>query len=319
MQHIGLKNPNADLAKLGLSELGKVYWNTSPEELTELSVQLGEGEVADSGALVINTGKYTGRAPKDKFIVKDAITENAVHWNDFNQPIAPEYFDKLQTRLTEYLKGKDVYVRDAYACAHPDYQMSLRVIGEKPWQSLFCYNMFLRPSEEQIQTIEPEWIVINAPGCSADPATDGTRQDNFAVVNFTKKMILVGGTAYTGEIKKGIFTILNFILPHEKDVLAMHCSANVGADGDTAVFFGLSGTGKTTLSADPTRGLIGDDEHGWSKDSIFNFEGGCYAKTINLSAEKEPQIYAAVRPGALSEYFSKFLLNLLASSLAFLS
>lgn len=301
MQHIGLKNPNADLTKVGLSELGKVYWNTDPAELVEIAVNNGQGEVADSGALAVNTGKFTGRAPKDRFIVKDATTENSVDWNNINQPFTQENFDKLHAKIAEYLKGKDVFVRDAYACAHPDYRLNLRVVGEYPWQSIFAYNMFLRPTNAEVENHEPEWTVINAPGCLANPETDGTFNQNFAIINFTKKMIIVGGTAYTGEIKKGIFSVLNYTLPHNKGVLSMHCSANVGAEGDTAIFFGLSGTGKTTLSADPERGLIGDDEHGWSADSIFNFEGGCYAKCINLSEEKEPQIFSAIKPGALLE------------------
>ena len=301
MQNIGLKDPNADLTSLGLSELGNVYWNTAPSELAEMAVKNGQGELADSGALVIMTGKFTGRSPKDRFIVKDATTENSVDWNKINQPISTECFDKLYTKVTEYLKGKDVYVRDAYACAHPDHRLNLRVVGEFPWQSIFAYNMFLRPTEDEIKTQTPEWTVLSAPGCLADPATDGTDAENFSVINFTKKTILIGGSAYTGEIKKGIFSVLNYTLPHDKGVLSMHCSANVGEDGDTAIFFGLSGTGKTTLSADPNRGLIGDDEHGWSDDSIFNFEGGCYAKCIDLSAEKEPQIFGAIKPGALLE------------------
>lgn len=301
MQHIGLKNPDANLATVGLSDLGNVYWNTDPAELTDIAVKLGEGEVADSGALVIKTGKFTGRAPKDKYIVKDSVTEGSVDWGNTNQPVTTETFDKLHGRISAYLKGKDVFVRDAYACAHPDYRMNLRVVGESPWQSTFAYNMFLRPTDDEIKTQTPEWTVISAPGCLAVPAEDGITNENFAVINFTKKMIIIGGTAYTGEIKKGIFSVLNYTLPHDKGVLSMHCSANVGKDGDTAIFFGLSGTGKTTLSADPNRGLIGDDEHGWSADSIFNFEGGCYAKTINLAADKEPQIFGAIKAGALLE------------------
>lgn len=301
MEQIGLRNPNADLAGLGLSDLKKVYWNTAPEELTTMAVELGQGKLADSGALSVNTGKFTGRAPKDRFIVKDDTTADSVDWNNINQPITPENFDKLYNKVVSYLNGKDVYVRDGYACAHPDYRLNLRVVGEYPWQSIFAYNMFLRPTDAEIEAHDPEWTVLAAPGCFADPATDGTNNPNFAVINFTAKKIIIGGTAYTGEIKKGIFSVLNYTLPHDKGVLSMHCSANKGNDGDVAVFFGLSGTGKTTLSADPDRPLIGDDEHGWSAESVFNFEGGCYAKCIDLSAEKEPQIFNAIKPGALLE------------------
>jgi phosphoenolpyruvate carboxykinase (ATP) len=194
-----------------------------------------------------------------------------------------------------------VWVRDAYACADPAYRLNIRVINENPWSNLFAHNMFLRPEEHELENFEPEWHIIQAPGFKADPAVDGTRQHNFAVLSFTHKTILIGGTGYTGEMKKGIFSVLNYILPHDKNVLSMHCSANMGKEGDVAVFFGLSGTGKTTLSADPNRKLIGDDEHGWTNDSVFNFEGGCYAKTIDLSEEKEPEIFHAIRPGALVE------------------
>ncbi|MFM7682118.1 MAG: phosphoenolpyruvate carboxykinase (ATP), partial [Bacteroidota bacterium] len=196
---------------------------------------------------------------------------------------------------------KDVYVRDAYACADPNFRLNIRVVTELPWSNLFAYNMFLRPSDAELESFDPEWHVVCIPSFKADPAIDGTRQHNFAILNFTKKMILIGGTGYTGEIKKGIFSALNFILPHQKNVLSMHCSANIGEDGDTAIFFGLSGTGKTTLSSDPNRRLIGDDEHGWSDNSVFNFEGGCYAKTIDLTREKEPQIFDAIKFGALLE------------------
>ncbi len=301
MQNVGIKNEKVGLDSVGLKNIDTAYWNLSPATLTQHALDQKQGVLADSGALVIDTGTFTGRAPKDKYTVKDSVTENSVNWGEVNIPIAPEYFDKLHAKMVDYLEGKTIYVRDAYACAHPEYQMNLRVIAEKPWQSLFAYNMFLRHSEETLKTVTPEWTVICVSDFEADPATDGTRSKNFAILNFTKKMILIGGTGYTGEIKKGIFSVLNYVLPHDKGVLSMHCSANIGSDGDTAIFFGLSGTGKTTLSADPNRGLIGDDEHGWSDDSVFNFEGGCYAKCVDLTAEKEPQIFAAVRPGALLE------------------
>ena len=203
--------------------------------------------------------------------------------------------------MVAYLQNKEVYVRDAYACADEKHRMNIRVATEFPWSNLFADNMFLRPTKEEVLNFEPEWRIVCAPGFYADPETDGTRQHNFAVLNFTKKMILIGGTAYTGEIKKGIFSVLNYVLPHDKNVLSMHCSANVGKDGDTAIFFGLSGTGKTTLSADPERKLIGDDEHGWDGDTVFNFEGGCYAKCIDLTQEKEPQIWDAIKFGSIVE------------------
>jgi phosphoenolpyruvate carboxykinase (ATP) len=212
----------------------------------------------------------------------------------------------MYDKLTQYLSGKEIWVRDCYACADPKFRLNIRVINENPWSNLFAYNMFLRPSEDQLEQFTADWHIIQAPSFKADPVVDGTRQHNFAMVSFTRKTILIGGSGYTGEMKKGIFTILNYILPHDKQVLSMHCSANMGKDGDTAIFFGLSGTGKTTLSADPHRSLIGDDEHGWTNDTIFNFEGGCYAKTIDLSEEKEPEIYHAIKPGALVENVTFF-------------
>ena len=294
--------PIDHLLQLGLSESSNIHYQLSPEELVQQAVDLGQGTLNNTGALIINTGEFTGRSPQDKFIVKDAITENTVNWNNFNLPIDEKYFHQLKKKLVNHLAGKDeVWVRDCYACAHPDYRINIRVINENPWSNLFAYNMFLRPHEEELESFKPDWHIIQAPEFHADAAVDGTRQRNFAIVSFTHKTILIGGTGYTGEIKKGIFTILNYILPQEKNVLSMHCSANVGEKGDTAIFFGLSGTGKTTLSADPERKLIGDDEHGWTNDSVFNFEGGCYAKVIDLSEEKEPEIYHAIRPGALVE------------------
>lgn len=301
MTQNGTKNPNATLEDLGIKN-ATVNWNISPADLAKKSLELNMATENSTGAINVKTGKFTGRSPKDRFIVKDAITEDAVWWGDINIPFSSEAFDKLYDDVVEYLSGKEVWTRDAYACSDPKFRMNLRVTTELPWLNMFAYNMFLRPSEEEILSFDPEWNVIDAPGFVADPAVHGTRQGNFAILNFTKKIAIVGGTGYTGEIKKGIFSALNFILPHQKDTLSMHCSANVGEDGDTAIFFGLSGTGKTTLSADPKRKLIGDDEHGWSSDNtVFNFEGGCYAKCIDLSAEKEPDIFAAVKPGALLE------------------
>lgn len=293
--------PLEGLKKLGLNPTQKIHYQLSPAELTEQAVQRGEGVLNDTGALLINTGKFTGRSPKDKFTVKDALTENTVHWNDFNIPIEENKFFQLKEKMLAHLNGKELWVRDCHACADEAFRLRLRVINENPWSNLFCYNMFIRPEEKDLENFEPQWHVIQAPSFKADPAVDGTRAENFAVLSFTHKTILIGGTGYTGEMKKGIFTMLNFVLPTKANVLSMHCSANMGADGDTAIFFGLSGTGKTTLSADPNRKLIGDDEHGWNNDSVFNFEGGCYAKCIDLSEEKEPEIYHAIRPGALVE------------------
>ena len=250
----------------------------------------------------MNTGKFTGRSPLDRFIVKDAATKYEVWWSNINLPFEEEKFDKLYQKVVSYLSEKELFVRECYACADEKYKLSIRVINEYPWSNMFAYNMFLRPAEEELHDFSPEWTVISAPGFMADANQDSTRQHNFAILNFTKRIALIGGTGYTGEIKKGIFSALNFILPVYKNTLPMHCSANVGKDGDTAIFFGLSGTGKTTLSTDPNRSLIGDDEHGWtSENTIFNFEGGCYAKVINLSQENEPEIYAAIKKGAILE------------------
>ena len=294
--------PTKRLLKLGLKNTESIHYQLSPEELVQDTIRIGEGVLNDTGALVIRTGEFTGRSPKDKFTVKDETTADSVYWNDFNIPIDQKYFDIIFKKVTDYLATiPEIWVRDCYACADPRYRLNIRVVNEKPWNNLFAYNMFLRPTEEELEAFEPAWQILSAPGLKLDPNECGTRQSNAAVVSFKHKMILIAGTGYTGETKKGIFTILNYILPHEKNVLSMHCSANMGADGETAIFFGLSGTGKTTLSADPNRKLIGDDEHAWTSDNIFNFEGGCYAKTINLTEEKEPEIYQAIRPGALVE------------------
>ena len=301
MNDYGLKSKDANLKTLGLGNVANAFWNLPPAQLVEESLILGMGELASSGALAIDTGEFTGRSPKDRFIVEDDITRDTVWWGNINIKFDSEKFDLLYGKLCAYLSNRDVYVRDAYACADENYRLNLRVVTEYPWSNQFASNMFLRPTKDEIESFEPEWHVICAPGFEANPEIDGTRQHNFAVINFTKKKIIIGGTGYTGEIKKGIFSVLNYLLPQEKNVLSMHCSANIGEDGDTAVFFGLSGTGKTTLSADPNRKLIGDDEHGWSESSVFNFEGGCYAKCISLSREKEPQIWDAIKFGAILE------------------
>lgn len=280
----------------------KINYQLSPDELHKITIEKGLGVEASSGALAINTGEFTGRSPQDRFIVKDEITKDRIWWGDINIPFESDKFERLYNKITNYLSNKEVFVRDSYVCADDNYRTNIRVVNEYPWSNLFVYNMFIRPTEEELESFEPEWTVINAPGFTADPEIDGTRQHNFAIIDFTRKIAIVGGTGYTGEIKKGIFSSLNFILPVFKNTLPMHCSANVGKDGDTAIFFGLSGTGKTTLSADPNRKLIGDDEHGWTNENtIFNFEGGCYAKVIDLTEEKEPDIYRAIKKGAILE------------------
>lgn len=296
----GKKGTDSSIENLGIKN-ATVNWNLSSEELSEISVNKGQAKLTSTGAIAVDTGEFTGRSPKDRFIVKDDITKDEVWWGNINIPFEPAKFDQLLDKMVKHLDNKELYVRDAYACADPKYRMNIRIINEKPWSNLFAYNMFLRPTDKEIENFEPEWTIVSAPGFKANPEVDGTRQHNYAILNFTRKMILVGGTGYTGEIKKGIFSALNFILPAQKGVLSMHCSANIGKDGDTALFFGLSGTGKTTLSADPDRKLIGDDEHGWSEESIFNFEGGCYAKCIDLTEEKEPDIFRAIKAGALLE------------------
>lgn len=289
LDEYGIKNAN-------------IKYQLSPEELHNIVIEKGQGSEANSGAIAVNTGEFTGRSPKDRFIVEDSITKDRIWWGDINIPFNSDKFEALYNKVTHYLSDKEVFVRDSYACADNNYKLNIRVINEYPWSNMFAYNMFLRPEAEDLKTFTPEWTIINAPGFMADPEIDGTRQHNFAILDFTRKIALIGGTGYTGEIKKGIFSALNFILPVFKNTLPMHCSANVGKQGDTSIFFGLSGTGKTTLSADPNRKLIGDDEHGWTKENtVFNFEGGCYAKVIDLSAEKEPEIYGAIKHGAILE------------------
>jgi phosphoenolpyruvate carboxykinase (ATP) len=289
------------LNNLGIKNATIRYQLTS-NELHQETLQKEQGVESSLGAIGVNTGEFTGRSPMDRFIVKDEITKDEVWWSNINLPFEEDKFDQLYDKVVNYLSEKEIYVRDSYACADENYKLNIRVVNEYPWSNMFAYNMFLRPTEEELKDFSPEWTVINAPGFMADATIDGTRQHNFAILNFSKKIALIGGTGYTGEIKKGIFSALNFILPIYKNTLPMHCSANVGKDGDTAIFFGLSGTGKTTLSTDPNRSLIGDDEHGWTaENTVFNFEGGCYAKVINLSQEQEPEIFAAIKKGAILE------------------
>lgn len=288
-----------DLSYLNLNSDQSLY-QLDVAQLVEEALKNGEGTLANTGALAIDTGKFTGRSPKDRFIVCDELTEGSVWWGDINIKFSPENFDSLLKKVTTHLNQQKYYVRDAYACADENYKTTIRVVTETAYQNLFANNLFLRFGKEEVVET-PEWTIIAAPTFFADPAVDGTRQGNFSILNFSKKMILIGGSGYTGEIKKGIFSVLNFMLPEQRNTLSMHCSANVGEAGDTAIFFGLSGTGKTTLSADPERGLIGDDEHGWGKETIFNFEGGCYAKCVDLTEEKEPQIFKAIKFGSLLE------------------
>ncbi|MFM6975830.1 MAG: phosphoenolpyruvate carboxykinase (ATP) [Sphingobacteriaceae bacterium] len=294
-----------DLSYLNLQDAAIKYYQLSPAELVEHALKNKEGQLADSGALAADTGEFTGRSPKDRFIVADKLTEHNVWWGDINIKFSPEKFDSLFLKVSQHLSAKPIYVRDAYACADPEFKLGIRVITETAYQNLFANNLFLRPEPHTLDE-KPEWSILAAPSFKADAAIDGTRQHNFCIINFTRKIILIGGTGYTGEIKKSIFSVLNFLLPHEHKVLSMHCSANQGPAGDTAIFFGLSGTGKTTLSADPARDLIGDDEHGWSANSVFNFEGGCYAKCVDLSEEKEPEIYHAIKFGSLLENINFF-------------
>lgn len=288
LNSIGIKNSNS-------------LWNLSASELTEETLRLNQGVLTDTGALAVDTGEFTGRSPKDKYTVFDEKSKDTIWWSDVNFKFDSKKFDSLYDKVANYLSEKKIYVRDSYACADKNYRLSVRVVTELPWSNLFSNNLFIRPSKDELTNFNPEWTILNAPGFKADSKVDGTRQHNFTILNLTKKIILIGGSGYTGEIKKSIFTLLNYILPHEKNVLSMHCSANVGKNGDAAIFFGLSGTGKTTLSADPNRGLIGDDEHGWADKTIFNFEGGCYAKCVNLTVEKEPEIFKAIKAGALLE------------------
>lgn len=302
MLETGIKSKKSGLEAAGIKKVKEAHWNLEPSHLTEEALKNGEGVLTDTGALMCDTGKFTGRAPQDRFIVEDDLTKDKVWWGNINKPISPENFDRLHSKMLGYLEERKVYVRDAYAGADKTHRLKLRVINTLAWHNLFSYNMFIRPEEYKLPDFEPNFTVICCPDFEADPETDGTRQNNFAIINFTKRMILIGGTQYSGEIKKGIFSVMNFLLPTNDNVLPMHCSANMGIEKrDTAIFFGLSGTGKTTLSADPERLLIGDDEHGWTEKNVFNFEGGCYAKAIDLTEENEPDIFRAIKFGAIAE------------------
>ncbi len=279
---------------------GSLHHNTSRHELIELALARGEGRIASTGALATETGQHTGRSASDKFTVRDAETENAVWW-DNNKPMEPRHFDALYEDFLAYAQNKDLFVQDLYAGADPEHRLNTRVYCELAWHALFIQHLLIEPAENELAGFVPEFTVVNLPSFRADPERHGTASQTVIACNFARRLVLIGGTQYAGEIKKSVFTYLNYLLP-AKDVMPMHCSANVSPKGEAAVFFGLSGTGKTTLSADSSRTLLGDDEHGWSERGIYNFEGGCYAKTIRLSAEAEPEIYAAVnRPGAILE------------------
>jgi len=282
------------LANHGLQPRMDVYWNLSPARLYEESFARNDGRLAHMGAIATATAPHTGRSPNDRFVVRDSSTEKVVDWGKVNAPVSAEHYETLKTDLVAYLNARDLFVRDARAGADDSYGITVRVVSESPWHSLFAYNMFLRLTPDELERAVPQFTVLHAPHFKADPERHGTSTETAIVVNFKAREVLVAGTRYAGEIKKSIFSVLNHILP-EKGVFPMHCSANVGRDGDVALFFGLSGTGKTTLSADPERGLIGDDEHGWSSHGVFNFEGGCYAKTIHLSPLGEPEIFRATQ------------------------
>ncbi len=291
-EYIGNGRGRIGLDALGIVPRNDVHWNLIVPALYEQATLNGEGKIASGGPLVVNTGVHTGRSPRDKFVVKERSSQDDVDWGAVNQAFTAEQFDALHNLVAAHLADKKLYVEDVFAGADQRYQMHVRVVSEFAWHALFVRNLFVRPSQSDLPDFAPQFTILAAPTFEADPARDGTRSKTFVILDFAKRMILIGGTWYAGEMKKSIFTVLNYVLPLQ-GVLPMHCSANVGDNGDAALFFGLSGTGKTTLSADSTRGLIGDDEHGWSDNGIFNFEGGCYAKVIKLSQSSEPEIYAA--------------------------
>nr|WP_283937758.1 phosphoenolpyruvate carboxykinase [Sphingomonas hankyongi] len=287
--------PRKGLDAQGIATDAEIFWNLTTAPLVEHAVRRGEGLLAKNGPLLVDTGKFTGRSVKDKFVVRDGTTEETINWGKINQPMSPEHWATLKADFLEAVKGQDeLFVADLYGGSQPEYRVNVRVITQMAWHNLFVRTLLVRPDAGELAGFEPEYTIINLPSFKADPERHGCRSDTVIAVNFTEKMILIGNTEYSGEMKKGVFGLLNFLLPAQ-GVMPMHCSANIGADGRSAIFFGLSGTGKTTLSADASRTLIGDDEHGWSDTAVFNFEGGCYAKMINLSAEGEPEIYATTK------------------------
>lgn len=295
-------NPsNFNLHELGINTSGTVFYNLDKVELIEHSIRNNQGVLAKNGALVVNTGEFTGRSPKDRFIVKDEITENNVWWSNINVSFDSNKFNSLYNKMIQFIADKNLYIKEVYACADKNFRFNVRLIAELPWSAIFVENMFNNYSINDLKDFIADWTVLCIPSFRAIPEIDGTRQHNFSILNFSKKIAIIGGSAYTGEIKKGVFSVLNFLLPTQNQILPMHCSVNEGEKGDSAVFFGLSGTGKTTLSTSADRILIGDDEHAWINDEVFNFEGGCYAKTIDLTPESEPEIYNAIQFGALLE------------------
>ncbi|MBU5675343.1 phosphoenolpyruvate carboxykinase (ATP) [Alkaliphilus sp. MSJ-5] len=278
----------------------KVHYNLPTQQLIDIAVEKEDGYIAKSGALCINTGKYTGRSPNDRFIVDEPLVHNHINWSKGNKSISSEKFENLFNKAMDYIDNKELFIFDGFVGADLEYRMPIRVINEFAYQNLFAQQMFIKPKEGERENFKPEFTVVALPNLKAVPEVDGTNSEVFIIISFEKKVVLIGGTKYSGEIKKSIFTVMNYLLPF-KNVLPMHCSANIGEGGDVALFFGLSGTGKTTLSADKNRRLIGDDEHGWTENGVFNFEGGCYAKCINLTEEHEPQIWNAIKDGAILE------------------
>ena len=288
------------LEKLGILNPSAVYRNLTPAQLTEAALRRGEGTLSNKGALVVKTGKYTGRSANDKFIVDSKGVHDKIAWGKVNKPVSQEGFDALYEKVVAYLQNREIFIFDGFAGADPKYTKSFRIVNELASQNLFIHQLLRRPSAEDLANFKEDYTIIAAPGFKCDPERDGTRSEAAIMIDYEKHIVLIAGTQYSGEIKKSVFSVMNYVLP-EMGVFPMHCSANIGKEGDSAVFFGLSGTGKTTLSADPNRILIGDDEHGWADDSVFNFEGGCYAKCINLSPEGEPEIYNAIKFGSLVE------------------
>ncbi|MCC6587812.1 MAG: phosphoenolpyruvate carboxykinase (ATP) [Bryobacterales bacterium] len=300
MQNAGVRPSKYGLELHGFTNWDIAYWNLGTAKLVEAAIQRHEGVLAGNGALVVRTGHFTGRSPKDKFVVRDETTDKTVNWGSVNQPMSAANFDLLYRKVLAHFQGQEIFVQDLLAGADTQYQMPVRVVTRRAWHALFGRQLFLRQAYENLEDHNPAFTLIFAPYFQANPEEDGTKSSTCIVINFARKLVLILGTSYAGELKKSVFTILNYLLP-DQGVLPMHCSANVGSDGKTALFFGLSGTGKTTLSADPNRGLIGDDEHGWSDHGVFNFEGGCYAKCIRLSRKNEPQIWDAIRFGTVLE------------------
>ena len=293
MPETGLRNPLFGIDKSNVKTTGQVFYNLNAAELTEHAIRRGEATLTAHGALLATTGQHTGRSPKDKFIVRNDLTEDKVWW-DNNKPLSPEHFEILYQDMLKHAENMDLFVQDLRGGADPKNELPVRVINEYAWHSIFIRNMLIRPTAEELATFEPKMTIIDLPSFKADPARHGVRTETVIAMDMKRMIVLIGGTEYGGEMKKSVFTALNYILP-ERNVMPMHCSANVGNEDDVAIFFGLSGTGKTTLSADPNRTLIGDDEHGWGEEGVFNFEGGCYAKTIRLSAEAEPEIFATTQ------------------------